>query len=63
MRNSELGMRNEESEKRTGNVLSMPPNRYSQFTIHNSLKDWEYRVIAVNAAGESIPSNTEAVVV
>lgn len=26
-------------------------------------KDWEYRVIAVNKAGDSTPSNTTAVVV
>ena len=33
--------------------------------LHNQErgKDWEYRVIAVNKAGEGIPSNTVAAVV
>ncbi len=26
-------------------------------------KDWEYRVIAINAAGQGVPSNTVAAVV
>jgi hypothetical protein len=37
----------------------------SEATLNNQErnKDWEYRVIAVNRAGEGVPSNTVAVVV
>jgi len=36
----------------------------SEATLNNQErgKDWEYRVIATNKAGESVPSNTVAVV-
>jgi hypothetical protein len=36
----------------------------SEATLNNQerAKDWEYRVIAVNKAGEGVPSNTVAVV-
>ncbi len=37
----------------------------SEATLNNQErgKDWEYRVIAVNKAGEGVPSNTVAAVV
>ena len=37
----------------------------SEGTLNNQErgKDWEYRVIAVNKAGEGVPSNTVAAVV
>ncbi|MFA6240901.1 MAG: fibronectin type III domain-containing protein [Candidatus Hydrogenedentales bacterium] len=44
-------------------IASMALDSESTLTNQERGKDWEYRVIAVNKAGEGVPSNTAAAVV
>ena len=54
----------ERRERPTGDWVLANMAIESEATLNNQErgKDWEYRVIATNKAGESIPSNTVAVV-
>lgn len=54
----------ERRERPTGNWILVSMAIESEATLNNQDrgKDWEYRVIATNKAGESIPSNTVAAV-
>ena len=44
-------------------IISLAMESEATLTNQERAKDWEYRVIAVNKAGEGIPSNTVAAVV
>lgn len=44
-------------------IVSMAIESEIMLTNQERNKDWEYRVIAVNKAGEGVPSNTVAAVV
>lgn len=39
-------------------IISIAMESQTTLTNQERAKDWEYRVIAVNKAGEGIPSNT-----
>ena len=55
----------ERRERPTGDYMLIALALESEATLNNQErgKDWEYRVIAVNKAGEGVPSNTVAAVV
>ncbi len=55
----------ERRERPSGDWMIISLAMESEVTLNNQErgKDWEYRVIAVNKAGEGIPSNTVAAVV
>ena len=44
-------------------TTSWPPNPKRPSLAKNAIEDWEFRVIAVNEAGDSAPSNTVVAVV
>jgi hypothetical protein len=54
----------ERRERPTGTWMLVSMAIESEATLNNQerAKDWEYRIIATNKAGESIPSNTVAAV-
>ena len=54
----------ERRERPTGDWMLVSMAIESEATLNNQerAKDWEYRIIATNKAGESIPSNTVAAV-
>ena len=54
----------ERRERPTGDWMLVNMAIESEATLNNQerAKDWEYRIIATNKAGESIPSNTIAAV-
>lgn len=54
----------ERRERPAGDWMLVSMAIESEATLNNQErgKDWEYRVIATNKAGESVPSNTVAVV-
>ena len=55
----------ERRERPAGDWMIIPLAMESEATLNNQDrgKDWEYRVNAVNKAGEGVPSNTVAAVV
>ena len=55
----------ERRERPAGECILVSMAIESEATLNNQErgKDWEYRVIATNKAGESVPSNTVSAVV